>query len=233
MADENIAVVTRTARLINVLTGEFNLTLDDFRNVNRNLLFGETITEDTLATLGYAVIIKRQPESAGDYYEGTPVEINGQYYQNWVLRIKTPEEEAADLRSAKNSYLTSLDALKQQALGRGVPYNFGTTGAPDFSHIQVRDGDRANILGIVEQSRRDPATQQYLRTYENKLQPLDEEAVGKVSDAALKGYLAIMQGVWSMQASIEAASTIKDLPIIPANLRDFYVTIANLEWFDI
>lgn len=233
MADENIAVVTKTARLINVLTGEFNLTLDDFRRVNRNLLFGDTITEDTLATLGYAVILQRKPDGLGDYYEGTPVEINGQYYQNWILRIKTPEEEAAELRNAKNVNLATMDSFKNQALARGVPFNFGTVAAPIFGHIQVRDGDRANILGIVEQARRDPGTAQYLRTYENVLQSLDEQAVVKMSDAALQGYLAIMQGLWSMQGSIEAAGTINDMPIIPANLRDFYVTCANLEWFDI
>ena len=225
--------ITDSTTFINILSGEFNFRLADIRRLNRNIMWPPAVSEDFVAALGYAVIRERAPTGSGEYIPSEPVEEDGYYFQGWKEHIPTEDEVARKLKATKEVGYQTLSSLVEEALKRGVVFNFGTEDQPNKMHIQIRDTDRTNILDMVVKSQRDPSLLQYFRTYENRLVQVDHDQVIAMSDASYAGFTTIMGTKWAVQDMIAKATSVTELPSSPPGLKDFYLNYAHLEWIDI
>ena len=233
MNDSNEVEVNDSTSFINILNGKYGFRLTDIRRMNRNVMWPGSPSEEFVATLGYAVIRDRQPEGTGTYNPGPPVEEDGLYFQGWVEYIPTEEELAQKLRAAKKEACVLLSSLVEETMKRGVVFNFGDGDEPNKMHIQIRDADRVNILGMVVKSQRDHSLVQYFRTYENRLTRMDYDQVVAMSDASYVGFTTVKGTEWAVQDMIMKATKISEIPPAPLNLKEFYTNYAHLEWFDI
>ena len=113
--------------------------------------------------------------------------------------------------------LKNIPELKAKSLERGLAVDFG--GLYGVQHIQMRDGDRANMLGMRIQAQMliDSGLPNMLgiRTYENVWVPLSPEDMLDLSWKILSGYVATMKLAWDFEDLVRAAMTLQELPDEP------------------
>ena len=112
--------------LINIKSLE-QITEYTFRKSNPNVSFPTTLTDAILEPFGYAILNSTpQPEFntwTQKISEGEPEQLDGKWYQTWVLTTvtHTPEEEAERLKSLKARKLTEINDAYQQAIATLTP----------------------------------------------------------------------------------------------------------------
>lgn len=214
-----------STRFINISTFEWPVMFRDIQRLNPLVFWPAQVSEQELITLGYAVIHPR-PSASGDVVtEGDPEYIDGQFFQRWIVRDFAPEEIQQKLDSQKNILLSQVIRLKNDTMAKGYPYMF-TEGR---YHIQLRDTDRVNILGMSEKSVRTSGLIQLFRTYENVNVSLDDTEIFQMSAAAGDAYSQLMAKVWEFKDQINQAKTEAELPNIPTTLDAFYAD--HLQWY--
>ena len=113
--------------------------------------------------------------------------------------------------------LKNIPKLKTKSLERGLKVDFG--GLYGVQHIQMRDGDRANMLGMRIQAQMliDSGLSNMLgiRTYENVWVPLSPEDMLDLSWKILSGYVGTMQLAWDFEDLVRSALILEDLPEVP------------------
>lgn len=221
-------LVSDSTRFIRVLTDEYNLSLADIQRIHRDVMWGSEVTEEFMASLGYAVVHPREPYGSGRYTEITPVEEAGLYYQNWTVREETPEELEISFTNAREIALSTVNSFATQAIARGVIYDFDDR----FLTVQIRDQDRVNIIGMALKAEREPAIVQTFRTAENIMVPVTKSQIIEISDQAYDTYVAIKAAEWELVDAIRSATTISEIPAVPDTLRQFYETNAGLSWVE-
>jgi len=210
--------VTSHARLMNVETGEYPLTLSQVRQAIPNVSLANEPDEEELAEKGYAVVHPSdRPDVGADVTdEGPPDLQDGKYVQTWLPRWFTPEEKATSLGSKKLDLLGKLEELRSATLYKGAPYAFpdGTT-----QHIQLRDGDRANLTGLGQKSERllaaNSAAPMFFRTFENELRVLTPQQMYDMTDASMDLYMLVLSQIWTLEGQIKAAASEAELPELP------------------
>lgn len=232
MTESVTSLVTDSSNLIRVLTDEFNLSLRDIRAVHREIIWGTHVTEECIMELGYAVVQPRPPVGEGNFIEITPVLEDGLYYQNWVLKVLTPEEIEQKLQHDKATALVVVKDYVSQSIDRGAGFNFGTEEAPNVLSVQIRDQDRLNILGMSVMGKRNPEMVQLFRTAENVMVTVTGEQMIEMSDLAYKAYVAIKGAEWALIDQIQSADSVEAFPELPTSVRQFYETNAGLPWVE-
>ncbi len=164
-----------------------------------------------LSDIGYAFILteyafiltEERPE--GEVVEPGPVlkREDGKFYYTWQVRSFNEEELERIFQRKKNSFIQGIERKVKSALEKGIPYDFPNAG---ILHIQLRDGDRANLSGMRVIAIERPHIPQSFRTYENIVVPLTAEQVVDMTDAALFGYTDILQQAWLLKDSLEEAT---------------------------
>jgi len=210
--------VTSNTRLMNVNTGEYPLSLFQVRQAIPGASFAQEPDEEELAEKGFAVVHPTpRPEVGADVTdEGQPDLQDGKYVQTWLPRWFTPEEKATSLGAKKLELLNKLEELRGTTLYKGAPYPF-----PDgvTQHIQLRDGDRANLTGLGQKSERLLATNSntpmFFRTYENELRVLTPQQMYDMTDASMDLYMLILSQIWTLEGQIKAAASEAELPVLP------------------
>lgn len=214
-----------STRFINISTFEWPVWFSDIQRLNPLVFWPAQVTEEELITLGYAIIHPREPGVGDVVTETDPEYIEGQFFQRWSVRNFTPEEIQANLDIRKNGLLNQVIKLKNEAMAKGYPYMFGE----QRMHVQMRDADRVNILGMSERSMRTSGLIQDFRTYENINVPLDDVELFKMTNAVGDAYTQLMQKVWEFKDQINQATAEAELPQIPATLDAFYTD--HLQWY--
>lgn len=213
------------ARFIDINTLDFPLTFNDIKSKTPNTFWGTDVTADELLLAGFALIIPT-PKPEGDVVtEVEPELIDGQFHQTWQSRPYTLEEKKAILDQVKFDKLNTIESLKLQCLAKGYPYQF-TPGV--YYHIQMRDSDRTNILGLTEISARNPGVSQKFRTFENVTVILTSEELVTMSDAVGVAYSSLMESMWSFKDTIDSASDESQMSSIPGDLESLYSD--HLNW---
>lgn len=213
------------ARFIDINTLDFPLTFKDIKNKTPNTFWGTDVTADELLLVGFALIIP-SPKPEGDVVlEVEPELIDGQFHQAWQARSYTPEEKKAILDQVKFDKLNTIELLKSQCLAKGYPYQF-SPGV--YYHIQMRDSDRTNILGLTEMSARNPGVDQKFRTFENVTVTLTSQELATMSDAVGVAYSSLMQSMWGFKDTIDYASDESQMSSIPGDLESLYRN--HLNW---
>lgn len=219
--------VDGSMRFIDPSTMKWGIRLKDIKMSFQNVIWGSDITESMIAVLGYFVVKPTVPPQADVVTEVEPVLVDGVWIQQWEGRPYTTEELVKQLNIVKLELSETIDAIRNDVLAIGVPFNFGTTEAPDVEHVQVRDGDRANQAGMAAQLLRQPDQQQAFRTYQDNIKQLSPEQVSALTDAAYNGYLSILGYFWNLKDAIKNAKAQDELPEIPTSVEAVY---AALQW---
>lgn len=209
--------VTEKNLLIKTDTGEYPLTTKLVQSRVTTHSFGEIVEYGVLKELGYAVVepVAKPVVDGVEFREDKPVLVNGAYKQTYVQVTKTEEDLLNELKSSKFETLSRITASLETALGVGAPYNFGTAEEPVINHIQLRAGDRTNLLILLEASKLLPNEHQPLRTFEDVIFTLPGESIMDVVVSSLSYYSALMRKYWEVKDVVKTAQSKDDLPIVP------------------
>lgn len=212
--------VNASTLLIKVDDQQYPLNLYQVRQNHKNISIAKEPTVEQLEELGYAVVQRVERPTGDVVTEGTPVLVNGNFTQTWIARSFTTEELASQFNTKKQNTLNEIDRIRNRDLSKGFLHTF-----PDATqyHIQLRDGDRANLSGLrikadslAAQGILDPVMS--IMTYENVSKALTPAQMVEATDAAFTGYMTIMEASWNLRAQAEAATTEAELPVVPETL---------------
>lgn len=215
--------VTQETLLIETATGNYPVRLQQIQAKTASFSFGATVESEVLQELGYEVVKKVTPPETGQYREDKPVAVNGVYTQVFVEIVKTEAELASELEQLKNSKINEVNTLLTRALELGCEYNFGTTASPDVQHIQLRDGDRVNLIGLKDTAVLLPGQKHPLRTQENNVLMLDADTIQDAAFEAGLAYTRVMKAGWKLKDEIAAATTEQEFPVLVQNLWELAV----------
>lgn len=168
-----------------------------------------------LEDLGY-FFINIDPRPTGDVVEfGEIVVRESKYYQTWVVRSFNEEELLLKLNAKKQKLSEKVKSLTRRLLEKGVEYTFKDQGT---FRIQLRDGDRANLVSLRVLADANSFTSQVYRTYENLNILLENaEDVKNLTNFALASYNNILNKSWSLKDSIKSSLTEEDLDLVWEN----------------
>lgn len=215
-----MANVNTSTLLIKVADQQYPLNLYQVKQNHKNISIPKEPSVEQIQALGYAVV-ERVERPVGDVVtEGTPELVEGVYKQTWVVRSFNTEELANQFNSKKQTAVNEIDRVRNRDLAKGFLHTF-----PDATqfHIQLRDGDRANLSGLrikadslITQGVTDPVMS--IMTYENVAKALTPAQMVEATDAAFTGYMAIMEAAWLLKAQANDAKIEAELPTIPETL---------------
>lgn len=213
-------IITEYTQLINIATQSYPVTLSQVKRDLPNLSFPLEPTDAQLLELGYAVVEPLAKPEGDVVTEAAPVLTDGIYAQGWDIRSFNEAEVAQQLVDKKAAMQQEVDTLRDAALVTGTPYLFPND---ITNHIQLRNGDRANLTGLRIQADylkvtgvMDPVFS--FRTYENINHLLTPQQMIDVTNTALTAYMVIMSNGWTLKDQIAAALTIGELPVLPTSL---------------
>jgi len=213
-----MTTITDYTKLIRISDRTYPVYMPAVRKENPLKSFAINPTVLQISKVGYAVVEPVDRPTGDVVTEGDPELDNGVYKQTWVVRSFNADELAANLSTAKTTLQNQLNTYCDNLLELGVSYDFG--GTDGTQHVQVRDGDRANLasLRIKAQNRiaASDETVALFRTYENKIISMTPEQIVTMTDAAFDGYYAILAGVWALKDQATNATDLAGLPAVPA-----------------
>lgn len=224
---------TNSTVLIHEASGDYPLDLNSLKTRHTNISFGTHIDEDFIKELGYAEVVSTIKPEGDVVTEGAPVKgEDGVWRQFWAVRSFTPEEVAATLEKAKTAALALIATRLSTALEVGAPFDFTVVSAnAGVQHAQMRNSDRTNVLGLKQEADRrieagDLSASIPFRTYEDNTLLLTPAQMLCVSWGVSAGYQEAMAKSWELKDAVRLASTVAELPVIPAA---FEATLRNVE----
>ena len=214
-------IVTASTRLIGVGTGDYPLSLADIRARESDKSFSATPDEEVLADMGYAVVHDTDRPQGEVVREGSPVLEEGRYVQSWTVHAFSAAERLENLNNRKAFLSGQVDQLRESHLATGFRYVF----AEPYGElgVQLRPQDCVNMLGLRVGAEaavaagypQMPAT---FRTYENVNVDMTSAEMVTLTNAALMHTKAVYAATWIYKDQIEQATTVAQLPAIPATL---------------
>lgn len=218
-----MTTVNQSMRLIKVgAQGQANVYpvyLNQVRQDIPNTSFPDEVDEAYLNSLGYFVVADTAQPTGDVVTEDAPVFANGVWSQAWVSRAFTADELTSQLTVTKTNMLAEVATKVTAALEQGFSFTF-TEGA---GHVQLRDGDRANIASLrirAEALQAQNVTDAVIpfRDFENVTHMCTPTMAVQLSDAAYDAYLKFLNAGWTLKDQINAAATASALPTIPAQI---------------
>lgn len=207
-------LISKLTPLIQTETGQYPVYA--FQIKTPEYSFGDFVDTDVLVKLGYFPVTPTVRPETGDYREVAPTLVDGTYYQTFVEHVPTAEDVENEFLYKKGSLQSTLTELVDQALSEGFAHDFG--GAYGVQHVQIRDKDRVNLLGIIKRAEMSPESSHIFRTQENNTLTLTTAEIVGMAVRAGDAYTAVMQEFWSLKDQISAASNVAALPTLPTTL---------------
>lgn len=216
-----MTTVTRQTRLIHPVTRAYPLFMDNLATYAPHTAFGATTDAETLIEFGLE-IVKEIPAPVNDVVtEGFPEEINGEWQQSWISRSFSEVEMAVRLETAKADLQAKAEALRISQFERGFPHTFGE----NVYHVQIRNTDRANLLGLRTVAKEVVAAGGTMtfefRVYENTVVVIGAEEMVAVADAAFVAATLGYKKTWAVKDGADLATTVEELPVLPT-AEDFF-----------
>lgn len=218
-----MTTVNASTRLIKIgAEGQANtypVFMSQVRQDNINISFPDETAEEYLNGLGYFVV-QEVAAPAGDVVtEGDPVFANGVWSQSWNVRSYTADETASNLASTKSAMMVDIANKVTAALEKGFSFAFSDVAG----HVQLRDGDRANIASariraeaLIAQNTTGAVMP--FRDWENVTHMCTPTQIVSLSDAAYDAYLGFLGAGWTLKDAVTKAATAADLPTVPAEI---------------
>ena len=205
--------LTGNESFIQVATGEYPLSFFQVRRKMPNVIFGSEVTAEQIAAMGFEVVQPAERPVGDIVVALAPAKVDGVYKQQYEVRSFTAEELETQLRQKKRNLISRIDNKLSRDLEKGFAYDFG--GEHGVLHIQLRDGDRANLAGMRAMAADFPDQAQPFRTYENTIVMLTSQQVVTMTQAAHGGYLELLGAAWGLKDQVERATTEAELPEVP------------------
>lgn len=222
---------TNSTVLIHVESGEYPLSVVALKARHTNISFGSHIDTDFIKSLGYEEVVDSVAPVGDVVTEVAPVKgSDGVWRQQWLARDYTAEELGSQLEALRQDALVKINDLLVNTLSKGTPFNFDALGGEgNVQHVQMRDADRTNILGLKQEADRlvastDPVIP--LRTFEDNTLMLTPAQVLSISWGVSAGYQEVMMKSWQLKDAVRNAKTLAELPVIP---DDFEPTLRVVE----
>lgn len=209
-------VVYSYTPMIRSSDGRYPVYLADFRADNPNVSIGTWIYSENLVEFGYFPVIPVTPPTGDVVTEGIPHfnDQTQQWEQTWNSRDFTPEEIAANLESAKQSYKAEAQNILSRDLEAGIPYPVDNV---EYK-VRVKSFDLATLVSIktVLEADGGQSTEVYpfrfLDGYKSDFTHTEmKDLVTQVSRAQYE----MMKSYWSYLDQVEQASTIATIPALP------------------
>lgn len=241
--------VTQSTLLLELDTGNYPVRTHSLRRNPRlkNKLIPREPTVDQINSLGFVVVHPTPRPEADVVSEGEPIQatedtviegvdvVVGEYYQQWESRSFNEGEIAQRVESKKNELLSQLKSATTNMLYNGLPYTFPGN---IVNHIQLRDGDRANITGLRVGAEADirmmevdpeytPRSNLGFRTFENQFFPMTPEQIVDLSDYAFAVFNAVKGIEWMYEGLIKNSETLEDLNAI--DIEDIKQEMYNVQ----
>lgn len=215
--------IDKNTLLIHVESGTYPLTLSSLKSRHPSISFGASMSEEELAALGYAPVARVTRPEGDVVTEVAPVaDGEGGYKQAYEVRAFNEQELAEQLANKKSMIAAQVNSVRESTLAKGAAIDFG--GDAGVLHVQMRDGDRANLLGLKQGAERafeggvtDPVLP--LRTEEDVTVMLTPEQMINVSWLVFDAYQEVMAASWAVKDAADAAQTADDLPEVPASFE--------------
>ncbi|BAQ02685.1 hypothetical protein AVU38_gp157 [Ralstonia phage RSL2] len=218
-----MATINASTRLVKIgAAGQPNtypVYMGQVRLDNPNISFPDETDESYLNGLGYFVVQDVAAPTADVVSEGDPVFANGVWSQNWNARAYTADELANALSVRKTGMLEEIATKVTAAIEKGFSFAFTDVAG----HVQLRDGDRANIASariraeaLIAKGTTDPVMP--FRDWENVTHMCTPTQIVSLSDAAYDAYLGFLGAGWTLKDAVTNAATAADLPTIPAEI---------------
>lgn len=219
-----MTTVTRQTRLIHAETGTYPLFMDNLATYAPNTTFGPTTDAETLIEFGLE-IVKEVPAPVNDVVtEGAPEEVNGEWQQTWVSRTFSEVEMAEKLVAAKATLQAQAEGMRVTQFDRGFPHTFGE----NVYHVQIRNADRSNLLGLRTVAKEVVAAGSEMtfefRVYENVVVEIGATEMVAVADAAFAAATLGYRKTWAVKDGADRATTIEELPSLPDESSFFQVS---------
>lgn len=213
--------ISFNTRFIEIETGEYPLTFQAIKAKHPLTSFAAEPTAGQLDGMGYAVVNPVEMPVGDVVTEGEPLlKEDGSYEQVFVVRAFTEEELALRLKMSQAELMTKLRVLRDEALEKGAPFDFG--GNFGVQHVQLRDGDRANVIGLrfKAEALLDAGSSDLMgvRTFENVRVPLTAGQFMDLSWKYMAAFEAVMDNSWHYEDLIKASDSIVELPALPESL---------------
>lgn len=220
MADATISAATRLVKPgAPGEDSEYPLYLSQVRAAFPNTSFPSEPLEEYINSLGYFVVEDAEkPESSTQMVEeGQPVFEDGVWKQTWVVRDFTTDEATAELATRKTRLLAEITDKTETALNTGYSFDFQDGKAA--GHVQLRDGDRANLAGSRTFAdaliKKGLSNNMPFRDLENVTHMVPPEVIVELTDGAYMAYLSILNNSWTLKDQVTAAVDIASLPVVP------------------
>lgn len=214
--------ITNDTVFIYTVSGEYPLTFDKVKKLFLSeSATKENVTLEELKNVGIQIVYPVVKPKGDVVHEMYPVlRLDGTYTQSFSARAFTSEEIAQTFSLKKQELLTQVSVLKEKSLEAGAPIDFG--GNYGIQHVQMRSGDRANILGLRVKAEKliaeNSNEMMAIRTFENNVVPVTADQMLQISWKILGAYEEVMGTAWHYEDLIKASETIGDLPTLPGAL---------------
>jgi hypothetical protein len=212
--------ISFNTRFIHVESGDYPLTFASIKSRHPLTSFAADPSAEQLKELGYHVVTEILAPVGDVVLEGVPeLQEDGSYKQTYTVRAFNEDEIKQRLSMKQIDLENQITVLKNAALVKGAPFNFG--GDFGVQHVQMRDGDRANIIGLRFKADAIVAagadTMMGVRTGENNLVPVTAAQFLDLSWKFMSAFEAVMGTAWHYEDLVKAADAAEDLPELPAD----------------
>lgn len=205
-------VVTGKDILIRVRDNLWPCTIATMRSEFPGTSFPLNPTVQTCRAKGYEVV-HPTPAPTGDVVvELAPTLIDGVWTQTWSASDFTEEQIAQMVEERKERLIRAVKAQGERNLNKGMEYNFGDV----VEHIQIRDADRVNLIGLRIKAEQAiaagaPETKWMFRTFENNMHQLDSTEMVALTDQVLIKYYEIKEPEWFWIDLVTATFSLTEL----------------------
>lgn len=209
-------VVYSYTPMIRSSDGRYPVYLADFRADNPNVSIGTWIYSENLVEFGYFPVIPVTPPTGDVVTEGAP-HFNDQtqeWEQTWNSRDFTPEEIAANLRSAKESRKSEAQTVLTQDVELGIPYPVDNV---EYK-VRVKSFDLATLISIktVLEADGDQSSEVYpFRFLDGYKSDFTHAEMNDLVVQVSRAQYGMMKSYWSYLDQVERASTIETIPALP------------------
>lgn len=214
----NELFVSRTASLINFSTMEYPVSVYQLRQRFNRITFPANIPLDYLHALGYAEVLPVEVPVGDVVAEGVPELRDGKWYKTYTVRSFTPEELAKRLSNEKIRRTTAVMDLRDREAALGVPFNLNDV----IYHVQIRNQDITNLITVRMEAegciKNGQMTMMNFRPYENVTLVVTPQEAYDITNVALVVGRMLYKNSWDIKDQITAATTLEELPEVPATL---------------
>lgn len=214
--------VTRLTRLIHSESDTYPVYLSNMAMYAPNTMYGATVDSDLLIEFGLEVVHDTEIPTGDVVTEGRPELISGEWYQTWVVRSYSEVEAATRLATAKTTLQAQAETMRVTQFDRGFPHTFGE----NVYHVQIRNADRSNLLGLRTVAKEVVAAGGDMtfefRVYENVVVEISAAEMVAVADAAFTAATLGYRKTWAVKDGADLATTIEELPPLTTE-EDFFV----------